>query len=128
MWTEVEKLNAEHHLTPPTKTYRDVAELQHATDAAARRDAITHQLAALPDRAHLVGLVARSRRPDRRSERFATPELYGQSNKSCSARTSRVTTDHRTRAGSLLPDDVRAFVENGKRQDTDAAVNIVVAP
>jgi hypothetical protein len=128
VWAEVEKLNAEHHLTPPTKTYRGVAELQNATDAATRRDAIARQLAALPDRAHLVGLVAVSGTQIVDLERFTTPELYGQYEQELLG--SYIASDdgppHEGR--SLLPADVRTFVDNGKHRDCDAAVNIVVGP
>jgi hypothetical protein len=128
VWAEVEKLNAEHHLTPPTKTYRGVAELQNATDAATRRDAIARQLAALPDRAHVVGLVAVSGTKIVDLERFVTPELYGQYEQELLG--SYIASDdgppHEGR--SLLPADVRTFVDNGKRRDSDAAVNIVVGP
>jgi hypothetical protein len=128
VWAEVEKLNAEHHLAPPTKTYRGIAELQNATAAATRRDGIAGQLAALPDRSHLVGLVAVSGTKLIDLVRFTTPELYGQYEHELLG--SYIASDdgppHEGR--TLLPADVRTFVATGKRRATDAAIHIVAAP
>ena len=128
VWAAVEKLNAEHHLTPPTKTYRGVAELQNATDAAARRDGLARELAALPERAHLVGLVAVSGTRIFDLVRFATPELYGQFEQELLG--SYVASDdgppHEGR--TLLPADVRTFAESGQRRSSDAAIGVVVRP
>jgi hypothetical protein len=77
VWAKVEAINTAHHLTPATRTYRDAAELQHATAAAARRDGLARQLAALPDRDKLVGLALITGGRVVELDRFATPELYG---------------------------------------------------
>ena len=115
LWSVVANLNQEHDLMPPTKTYRGVAELQRTTEPAARRDALARELANLPDRARLVGLIAVSGSKIFELDRFATPELYGQYEQELLG--SYVASDdaapHEGR--TLLPADVRAFAEGHPR-------------
>jgi hypothetical protein len=123
-----EPLGSEHQLTPSTKTYRGVAELQQATDAVARREALARQLAALPDRTHLVGLASVSGDRVMTLERFATPELYGRLETELLG--SYIASDegppHEGR--TLFPDDVRAVTTDTHRRITDASTIIVVGP
>jgi hypothetical protein len=118
VWTKVEHINAAHHLTPSTKTYRDSAELQHATAAIAQRDELAHQLAALPDRDRLVGLALVVNNSVVELDRFATPELYGalESELLGSYIASDGLPPHEGK--TLVPDDVRAFLDPAHPQDT----------
>jgi hypothetical protein len=138
VWTKVEQINAAHHLTPPTKTYRDAAELQHATDAAAKRAELAHQLAALPDRDHLVGLALVVNNTIVEADRFATPELYGALENELLG--AYIASDglppHEGK--TLVPDDVRAYFDPAHPQDTwsgkasrrvtDASLIILASP
>ncbi|HET9988921.1 MAG TPA: DUF6569 family protein [Kofleriaceae bacterium] len=118
VWTKVEQINTAHRLTPPTKTYRDAAELQHATDAMAKRTELAHQLAALPDRDRLVGLALVVNNAVVEADRFATPELYGafESELLGAYIASDGLPPHEGK--TLVPDDVRAFFDPAHPQDT----------
>lgn len=118
VWTKVEQINLAHHLTPPTRTYRDAAELQHDRDALAKRGELAHQLAALPDRDRLVGLVLAVDNAVVEVDRFATPELYGalESELLGSYLASDGLPPHEGK--TLVPDDVRAFLDPQRVQDT----------
>ena len=73
VWTKVEQINAAHHLTPPTKTYRNAADLQRESDAVTKRTELARQLSALPDRNRLVGLALVVNNAVVEVDRFATP-------------------------------------------------------
>ena len=138
VWAKIEQINAAHHLTPLTRTYRNAAELQHESDAMAKRQALAHQLAALPDRNRLVGLALVVNNAVVEVDRFATPDLYGALESELLG--SYLVTDglppHEGRA--LVPDDVRAFLDpqrpvdtwSGKasRRVTDASLVVLSSP
>lgn len=138
VWTKVEQINAAHHLTPPTKTYRNAAELQHESEAMAKRQALAHELAALPDRNRLVGLALVVNNAVVEIDRFATPELYGalESELLGSYLASDGLPPHEGK--TLVPDDVRAFLDpqrtvdtwSGKasRRVTDASLVVLSSP
>ena len=138
VWTKVEQINTAHHLTPPTRTYRNAADLQHATDALAKRGELARQLAALPDRNKLVGLALVVNNAVVELDRFATPELYGALENELLG--SYIASDglppHEGK--TLVPDDVRAFMDpqrtvdtwSGKasRRVTDASLVVMASP
>lgn len=116
VWAKVEAINTAHHLTPATRTYREAAELQHATAAVARRDNLAHQLAALPDRDKLVGIALITGGRVVEVDRFATPELYGRMEGELlgSYLASDGLPPHE--GHTPVPDDVRAFVADSWAQ------------
>jgi len=116
VWAKVESINLAHHLTPSTRTYRDAAELQHATAAVARRDTIAHALAALPDRNKVVGLALITGGRVVELDRFATPELYGRLELELLG--SYLATDGLPphEGHNPVPADVRAFVADSWAQ------------
>jgi len=117
VWTKVDEINIAHHLTPPTKTYRNAADLQRE-DAMTKREGLARQLSALPDRNRLVGLALVVNNAVVEVDRFATPELYGalESELLGSYIASDGLPPHEGK--TLVPDDVRAFLDPQRVQDT----------
>jgi hypothetical protein len=127
VWATVEVINQRHHLSPPTKTYRDVAMLQ-TSELSARRDKLARALATLPDRSRLVGLAQVQSGHVVSIDRFATPELYGALEAELLG--SYVASDdaapHEGR--TFLPDDIRALAAAPNSRMTDASFISVVRP
>jgi hypothetical protein len=126
VWEKVNAINDRHHLAPVSRTYRNAAELQQESAAAARRAELAHQLAALPERDHLVGLATVIGGRLVGLDRFATPELYGRLEGELLGAylASDDLPPHEGRA--LLPEDVRAFVATRDGWRTTAASTIAL--
>ena len=126
LWAHIVELNREHHFAPVMGSYRQVAELQSSTEPSARRDALAHQLAVLPDRDHLVGLIAVTGTKIFAYDRYVSAELYGQLEHELLG--SYIASDDATPTESTVtPADVRLFAQLQKR-GTPASWTIVVRP
>jgi ARG/rhodanese/phosphatase superfamily protein len=128
VWASVDAINQHHNLTPSTKTYREVAELQQNPEVVARRDRLAHELAALPERRSLVGLAEVIDGRVVSIERFANAELYGalEAELLGSYIASDDAAPHEGR--TFLPDDVRALAAKPGSRMTPASFTAVVHP
>jgi ARG and Rhodanese-Phosphatase-superfamily-associated Protein domain len=128
VWGTVEALNEAHGLAPPTKTYRDLALHQQGSDLARRRDRLAHQLAALPDRAALVGLAEVIDGRVVSIERFANAELYGALEAELLGAYLASDDGAPHEGHTLLPADVRAFAAAPEARVTEASFTVVAKP
>lgn len=123
VWAQVDTINQRLGLSPPTKTYRIAAQAQPTARAAQ----IQQQLAALPDRANLVGLAVAIDGKVVAIDRFASPQLY-QDMESELLGSYAASDDGPPHEGNhtLSPDDVRALAGNQQQATTTDASFVAI--
>jgi hypothetical protein len=129
VWRKVDEINGKLGLQPETHTYRHAAALQRSGPTSERRERLSAQLAAHPDRARMVGVAVAIDGRVLAVERFATPELYRRLEPRLLASYAAGDAGPPSEGRRVSPDDVREVLRLANAASTtEASLNALRPP